>query len=249
MTWIDCSTKAWRMIKQSHILPSLKRDPTAVTMVQACFVVCSVAGLVCGLWVYDATDDAQHAFWFGGIGCFIVCLCQLAPYVAVYSAASTCWYMIYLEDPLIVARFYPSIYEVIVKGHVVFITMTDFISTEKFDEAVRNAQTYARVLEEVQTRTALAREGVMVECPFEAEFCGGGVRCVHCVDDPVDLAMQWKARDRGGDPNSKQRGSGYNVVGKPVQLALAMSDESKKKLHKKHSHAFAPTTPTAGESS
>merc|ERR1712008_360547 len=104
--------------------------------------------------------------------------------------------MLYLKDPLVVAQFYPSIFNMMVKGHVVFMTMSDeYESTKAYDEAVHITQTYASILEEVQARTALAREGVMVECPFQAGCCVGGAQCVHCVDSPSDLALEYLERD------------------------------------------------------
>merc|ERR1711865_582463 len=103
--------------------------------------------------------------------------------VAVVAAANVAIFMTYLEKPKVLAQYYPSLYSILVKSHLIFLTQDGtFASAKEYDEAARVVHQYCEILTDVETRTCLAAEGERVECPFGLEMCGGrGGSCIHCT--------------------------------------------------------------------
>ena len=93
-----------------------------------------------------------------------------------------------------IARFYPKLFRMYARGHLVFLGTTDFRDNKEFDDATRVVQGFANILNDIEARTAMSRQGVAVECPFGLSSCNTSTECVHCIQNPADLTKLWDRR-------------------------------------------------------
>ena len=106
------------------------------------------------------------------------------------------------------ARFYPKLFKIFAQGHLVYLSIRDFHDSKDFDDAMHVVQDFANILNEMEARTAMARQGIRVECPFGLKSCNESVECLHCTPNPLDLTVLWDTRvDPHVNTNMARRGA------------------------------------------
>merc|ERR1712146_21610 len=77
---------------------------------------------------------------------------------------------------------------------LVYLSIRDFADSKDFDDAMHVVQDFADILNDIEARKAMARQGLAVDCPFGLASCNNSVECSHCKPNPIDFTNLWDNR-------------------------------------------------------